>query len=224
MFNQQKQLIYIRKQQNDSNCYIIEGLKWMRKLDRRVRRTKRLLENAFLELMSSKQYAEISVTDIVTLADYNRTTFYRHYENKNMFVKEVINGQVNNLVEAFKTPYKKHDYIHLGSISPVEITVFKHIIENKSFYSLWNKFEKISEFTESFLNALTKFYKNEIVLLTNPKKELDNNLYTSFYAYGILGLIIEWIKNDLKQTPEFMAEQMCKILNHYPGESYLREL
>lgn len=193
-------------------------------LDRRVRRTKRLLKNAFIELMNDKNYEEISVTDIVTLADYNRTTFYRHYGNKDEFVKTVINNQANMLVKAFRLPYKKHNYIHLGSISSGEITVFNHILDNKSFYSLWNEFEKITGFTEIFLNALTNFYKNEIVLLTNPKKELDNNLYTSFYAYGILGLIVEWIKNDLKQTPEFMAKQMCKILNHYPDESYLRRL
>ncbi len=192
-------------------------------IDKRVRRTKRLLKNGLIELMKTKNYYEITVTDIITLSDYNRTTFYRHYTNKDELVKEVINDQVNSLIKVIKSAYLGENYIHLGSISPKDINVFNHIIDNKSFYLLWNKYENIIGFSEKFLKALIVFYKDEIVLLTKSEKELDNNLYSSFYAYGILGLILEWIKNDLKQTPEFMAKQMCKILNHYPVESYLKK-
>ena len=47
--------------------------------DRRVRRTKRAIRNAFAELLSEKPYEEITVTDITELADINRKTFYNYY-------------------------------------------------------------------------------------------------------------------------------------------------
>jgi AcrR family transcriptional regulator len=52
------------------------------KLDPRVRRTRKLLEDAFKSLLSEKPYDEISVADITDRATVNRATFYAHFEDK----------------------------------------------------------------------------------------------------------------------------------------------
>lgn len=62
--------------------------------------------------MHKKDYGQITVTDIVEHADYNRATFYRHYNQKADLVKEIITDQTNGLIQAFKVPYKKNNYIH----------------------------------------------------------------------------------------------------------------
>ena len=48
----------------------------VKKEDRRVRRTKKLLTQALTELMQQKQVKEITVTELTDLADMNRGTFY----------------------------------------------------------------------------------------------------------------------------------------------------
>lgn len=58
-------------------------------------------------------------------------------------------------------------------------------------------------------------------MITPYHDGLDNNMYTSFYAYGILGIILDWIKNDFEQSPDYMAKQLCKIINYYPAESFI---
>lgn len=189
--------------------------------DRRVRRTKKLLKYALLEWMYKKSYEQITVTDIVDHADYNRATFYRHYNQKGDLVKEIITDQTNGLIQAFRFPYKKNNYIHLNALSPSEIVIFNHIIENKHFYGLWKEFEAIPGFYESFLQSITRFFKQDINLITPYHDGLDNNMYTSFYAYGILGIILNWIKNDFEQSPDYMANQLCKIINYYPAESFI---
>ncbi|GGB38859.1 TetR family transcriptional regulator [Lentibacillus populi] len=189
--------------------------------DRRVRRTKKLLKQAFIELMYEKSYEQITVTDIVDLADYNRATFYRHYNQKEDIVKEIIADQTNGLIKAFKIPYKKNNYIHLKALAPSEIIIFNYILENKYFYELWREFETIPWFYDTYLNSITRFIKLEISLITPYQDGLDNNMYASFYAYGILGIILDWIKNDFVQSPDYMAEQLCKILNYYPAESFI---
>jgi AcrR family transcriptional regulator len=52
------------------------------KLDPRVRRTRKLIEDAFRALLKERPYAEIAVADIATRATVNRGTFYAHYEDK----------------------------------------------------------------------------------------------------------------------------------------------
>ena len=47
--------------------------------DRRQRKTKIAVQNAFMRLMLEKDIAKITVKDVATLADINRSTFYLHY-------------------------------------------------------------------------------------------------------------------------------------------------
>lgn len=52
------------------------------KLDPRVRRTRQLLEQAFMEALHEKGFQAISVQDITERAGVNRATFYAHFEDK----------------------------------------------------------------------------------------------------------------------------------------------
>ena len=54
----------------------------MAKTDRRVQRTRELLQNALVELISDRRYATITIQDIVNRANVGRTTFYLHYNSK----------------------------------------------------------------------------------------------------------------------------------------------
>ena len=50
--------------------------------DRRVRRTRALLQNALMSLMIEKGYESITVQDIIDRADVGRATFYAHFADK----------------------------------------------------------------------------------------------------------------------------------------------
>jgi AcrR family transcriptional regulator len=51
-------------------------------VDRRVRRTRLLLHQALIELMTERDYTRITVQDIIDRADVGRSTFYAHYRDK----------------------------------------------------------------------------------------------------------------------------------------------
>ena len=53
----------------------------LKKEDRRVRRTKKLLTQALTELLQKKQVNEITVKELTDLADMNRGTFYMYYRD-----------------------------------------------------------------------------------------------------------------------------------------------
>jgi len=52
------------------------------KPDRRALRSKRLIIEAWRDLLLEKEYKNISVSDIVKKADIGRATFYAHFEDK----------------------------------------------------------------------------------------------------------------------------------------------
>jgi AcrR family transcriptional regulator len=54
----------------------------MQKTDRRIGRTRQLLQNALMELVSEKGYYAVKIQDIIDRANIGRTTFYAHFESK----------------------------------------------------------------------------------------------------------------------------------------------
>ena len=53
----------------------------MKKEDRRVRRTRKILTQALTDLLQQKQVNEITVKELTDLADMNRGTFYLYYKD-----------------------------------------------------------------------------------------------------------------------------------------------
>lgn len=54
----------------------------MTKTDRRVQRTRELLQKSLIDLIGERGYDAITIQDIVDRANVARTTFYVHYGSK----------------------------------------------------------------------------------------------------------------------------------------------
>lgn len=53
-----------------------------KKLDRRVRRTRALLNDALIQLIREKGYDNVTIEEITERANLGRSTFYLHYQSK----------------------------------------------------------------------------------------------------------------------------------------------
>lgn len=184
--------------------------------DRRVRRTKQTLKNILVELIALKGYETITVKDIVEYADYNRTTFYRHYSHKEEILNELIEEMINKFIEAFRAPYVNSKTIKLPQLRPSDIKIFHHIYENLNFYRLLKMPNGLPGFQEMLMDTVVFLYKNEVVHFHSPDSEINNNLCVTFSAYGFIGLMREWILSDFNATPDYMATQYVRILNYKP--------
>ena len=70
-----------------------------KKKDLRIIKTRKALYNAFEELMKSKPFEQIKVSDICNEALINRSTFYDHYADKYDLLEEYINSLKDSLTE-----------------------------------------------------------------------------------------------------------------------------
>ena len=68
--------------------------------DRRVQKTRQAIQNAFVELITEKNYPEITVKEIADRANVNRKTFYNHYADINALVAELETAIVRAFDEA----------------------------------------------------------------------------------------------------------------------------
>ncbi|HEV2581189.1 MAG TPA: TetR/AcrR family transcriptional regulator [Ktedonobacteraceae bacterium] len=62
-------------------------------VDPRVKRTRQLLQHAFIELIQEKGIASISIQDITERATVNRATFYAHFPDKYALMDSILREQ-----------------------------------------------------------------------------------------------------------------------------------
>ncbi len=67
--------------------------------DRRVSRTRRSIDEAFLALLERRGYEAVAVSDIVRAADVGRATFYEHYASKD----DLLRAQLRHVSTLLRT-------------------------------------------------------------------------------------------------------------------------
>ena len=44
-------------------------------------------------------------------------------------------------------------------------------------------------------------------------KESDKEFIARFYSYCIVGLLIDWMREDMKESPELLSDKMSEIMD-----------
>ncbi|MBI3173666.1 MAG: TetR family transcriptional regulator [Chloroflexi bacterium] len=68
--------------------------------DPRVRRTRQLIEQAFDELLTEKNFDSVTVQDVTEKAQINRATFYAHFEDKYALLDHSIRQKFRQEIES----------------------------------------------------------------------------------------------------------------------------
>ncbi|SEQ33188.1 TetR/AcrR family transcriptional regulator [Basfia succiniciproducens] len=114
------------------------------KQDIRITKTLGLIRHVFLELLEEKGFEHIVVQDILDRAQINRSTFYKHFQNKHavalMLVDEIKQLLTENFENRFSIPttefaqkmvpifWQHRDLIHLiGKIENPRIHLYKDL-------------------------------------------------------------------------------------------------
>ena len=66
-------------------------------MDVRVKLTKKMVFEAFLSILKNKPIAKITVKEICTAADINRTTFYKYYKDTYDLLEQIEDELIDNL-------------------------------------------------------------------------------------------------------------------------------
>ncbi|MDQ0351354.1 AcrR family transcriptional regulator [Alkalibacillus filiformis] len=181
------------------------------------------IKDSLLLLMSHKPFKQISITEITRQANVNRSTFYRYYNNKESLLFEIEEDMISGLRKSFKAPYDHNKQKNLAKVSHSTIVIFNYILENQDFFTLIVQSKYLGRFQRKMINEIVDLLENDLLFVTQPNKDhIDHKQYIYFKAYGIYGLIFEWIKNGYKDTPAHMSDQLVKIFNSHSIAIYKR--
>ena len=102
--------------------------------DLRVRRTEKLLQEALIDLVAERGFEAISVGDIAERAMINRSTFYRHYQDKYDLVEKISKQAIEILRGDLGPPGE--DAQNTDPLNPPErwVKLFEHFAKHERLY------------------------------------------------------------------------------------------
>lgn len=180
-------------------------------LDKRVQRSKQDLSNALFTLLERKKYDQIFIKDIIEEAGYSRGTFYAQYTQKDDLLFERIRFLFNEMIKAYRSPYENKEYIIIKDSDPLNL--LNHFMKySKDYHVLLGSNVNI-DFKQIITNLFIALSTEEFEYIpplgvSSP----DNNiLINQSLAYGAIGIILEWIKNDFPITPKQLSDELTNM-------------
>lgn len=173
--------------------------------DLRYRKTERLIQQTFRELLKEKEYFQISIQELASRAEINRNTFYLHYPSMDALLLKMQTDVINRFLEPIREAQLPDD--------------LDKVVRNCFEFSLSS-----DALDEKILNSKGHFpidtsgTNNYAVLKFNEKNmKYEAKTYPILLAY-INGCLTEiykiWIKNGQKEPMEDMIQLTLRLITH----------
>lgn len=177
----------------------------MIKVDRRIRKSQEAIKTAVIELMTEKNFDDITLQDISDRADVSRGTIYLHYVDKYDLLNKLIDGHMEELSEICQS---FADMEWKDSIIPW----FKYLEQNYLFFSTMLASKGATQFRNKLVEYLTEDFKEEVQSSQVRKSGLSEDVILQYVVMSYVGVVEWWIKNEMSHTPEVMSEQLGVLI------------
>lgn len=177
----------------------------MPKVDRRILKTQEALKKAVIELMSKKNFDDITIQEISDTANLSRGTIYLHYLDKYDLLDKLIESHIDELREFCKEAAEM-DYVE-GTMIWTE-----YFEKNYSFFSMMLASRGAPFFRKRFLDFLIEEFRKDVDITKGKNEEIEEEILVRFVASAQVGIIEWWFTNEKPVTHVKLAEQLGTLL------------
>lgn len=177
------------------------------KLDPRIKRTRKLIQQAFNELLAEKGFGNITVQDVTERAEVNRATFYAHYPDKFALLEETIR-------QAFRAELEKRTlsacHYSEDNLRALIVTVCEFIANsNERCKESEHQFDSLVE-----MQVRKQIYELIELWLTKNGSGGDRQTTATVASWSIYGLAMQWNQDKGKQrlSAEEFAERVLPLI------------
>ncbi len=197
--------------------------------DRRVQKTRKLLQDALIELVAEKGYEAVTVREILERANVGRSTFYSHFQDKDQLLRSVF----ERLDELFEQHRRQLVEAATGAahLERADVTLslfrfvgdhhrfFKAMLENRG-YGIFVKpiydyvFAHIhSLLTEPAHHQMFAQMHGPLQLPASQKMNgaLESEVAAHYFTSAFMGILVWWVEKDRPCSPEEMDALLKRL-------------
>ena len=186
----------------------------MSKVDRRIQKTRTAINKAFLELLSEKDFDQITINDISDRANINRGTLYLHFKDKYDLLDKCIEEQLNTFMifnDSITYNHKNNDGLNTF------VQIFDYFEKSYSFYSVLLNNKDTPFFRDHFKNVVINGISKELSM-EGINQNFDRNFLIQYISSALVGIVEWWIKEKMPLPPRTMARYMSELYKRNEGE------
>lgn len=177
--------------------------------------TKRALEQSLKNLLLKKPLTKITINDITDDCGINRMTFYYHFKDIYDLVEWSCLEDAKRALDEKKT----YETWQQGLLQ-----IFEAVEENKPFilnvYHCVHR-EQVEKYLQPLVDQLLLDVINEKVGDMTVRDE-DKQFIAQIYSYIFIGLMLDWIKDNMRTDPQTIVNRLTKLIKGSMSEALSR--
>lgn len=167
--------------------------------------TKRALKQSLKNLLLKKPLSKITISDLTEDCGMNRMTFYYHFKDIYDLVEWTCLTDAKRALDEKKT----YDTWQQGFLQILEaVQANKPFIMN--VYHCVHR-EQVEMYLRPLVEDLILNVVNEEAEGLNVRDE-DKTFIVQAYSYIFIGIMLDWIKEDMKEYPQEIVERLNKLI------------
>ena len=177
---------------------------------RSAARSRRLIRDAYVNLMQEKPIDKISISDIVREADLNRGTFYAHYSNP-MDVLMEIADEILGDVQGFFADFSFTDF--LKEPMPLLLRVEKLLADNLDFYRRINLNTASIGFTDRIKKILIEYISSNKSVPENLRENPHFTVALELFAGGLISVYLGFVLGTIRASAREITETISILIS-----------
>ena len=177
--------------------------------DRRVSKTKRSIQNAYLDLLRQKGTEKITISDIAREADIDRKTFYLHYDSTEDIIREYAEEKTRELLKRltiksfFSLSFDRRIFAkEVNSMLAEHLDFCRMVAGNPSLGFFWNEVQDVT------VEILSEIYARHSKL---PESDLRLRIQVSFFVAGAMYVYQRWLRDEIPCSMEELGDKVSQI-------------
>ncbi len=172
-------------------------------IDRRVARTRAMLQQAHISLILKKGYDAITVDDICNAANVGRSTFYAHYTSKDDLRRSGLEHLRKELIDRQKDALAKSGNIRDRSLG-FSLAMFEHARDHIDLYKALVGGRGGAIALGAIRQILSDLIRNELAATVDKKSAdvIPRELVVQYVVGSFMAVMTWWLDGGVKLPPQ----------------------
>ena len=148
------------------------------------------LETALKDIMRQTPFEKITVSDITNRCQLNRQTFYYHFADKYALLGQIYKQEIFD-------PFTDG----LFETMAADAALYKNAVLHAD-----------DEFRRFLFQSAATLFRDAVAKLNLRSglqvSEEEQHFIADFFAYGITGTVLDWVRSGMRKTPDQLAAQL----------------
>lgn len=195
----------------------------LKKEDLRTKRTRKMILEAFINLVEEKGYEHVTVSDIASQAMINRATFYAHFKDKQDVYDYIFKEAVSQfMIVLAPVQLGRTNQLQLHAIEQIITHIFEKIQANRVFFKTVLNAHGNEQLRKQISQILRSTYANIFEQVEIREKDfiVPIDFIIEYMSSTFMASLHWWINQEISFSPKQMAQLIIKLV----GSNHLKVL